>query len=184
MACGGIFMIRAAAFVDTGGFDPSVIAGEEPELCYRLRSRGWKIYRVDIPMALHDAAMTKFSQWWKRVVRGGHAYAQGCFLHGREKEHFRARECARAWLWGVVVPLVALGGVLYLSRWYLLVLLMYPLQFLRTCRNLRVRNMKKGRACTYAFFMVIDKWPQLWGQILFITKKIMRRKETIIEYKS
>ncbi len=183
MACGGIFMIRASAFVDIGGFDPSVIAGEEPELCYRLRRAGWKIHRVNIPMALHDAAMTKFSQWWKRVVRGGHAYAQGCFLHGREQEHFRVRECARAWLWGLAVPLVALGGVLYISRWYLMVLLIYPLQFFRNYSGLRLRNIEKGLAFIYAFFMIIDKWPQLWGQLIFIKTRMMRKTSTIIEHK-
>ena len=49
-----------------GGFNPAVIAGEEPELCVRLRQAGWKIHRLDAEMTLHDAAMTSWRQWWKR----------------------------------------------------------------------------------------------------------------------
>jgi hypothetical protein len=31
-------------------------AGEEPELCVRLRRRGWRILRLDAEMTRHDAA--------------------------------------------------------------------------------------------------------------------------------
>jgi hypothetical protein len=61
-----------------------VIAGEEPEMCVRLREKGWTIHRIDAEMTLHDAAITRFSQWWKRSLRSGHAYAQGYFLHGTQ----------------------------------------------------------------------------------------------------
>ena len=40
-ACGGDAMIRVRAFVDVGGYDAMMIAGEEPELCSRLRAAGW-----------------------------------------------------------------------------------------------------------------------------------------------
>ena len=43
------------------GFNATLIAGEEPELCLRLRQKGWEIWRLDAEMTLHDAAMTKFN---------------------------------------------------------------------------------------------------------------------------
>src|SRR5205814_6463645 len=85
-SCGGDAMMRVAAVKQVGGFDASVIAGEEPELCVRLRQAGWTVRRIDAEMTLHDAAMTRFSLWWKRMIRGGHAYAQGAALHGRPPE--------------------------------------------------------------------------------------------------
>jgi hypothetical protein len=71
-AVGGIALYRLEAFEAVGGFDPTVVAGEEPELCLRLRKKGWKIRKLPDPMALHDADMKKFRQWWKRMVRGGY----------------------------------------------------------------------------------------------------------------
>jgi len=70
-ACGGDAMMRLDALAAVGGFDPSLIAGEEPELCVRLRAAGWKIERLDAEMTLHDAAMERVEQWWKRTVRSG-----------------------------------------------------------------------------------------------------------------
>ena len=55
--CGGIFMARVTAFEAVGGFDATLGAGEEPELCRRLHRAGWQTHRVDTPMALHDADM-------------------------------------------------------------------------------------------------------------------------------
>jgi GT2 family glycosyltransferase len=72
--CGGIFMIRSACFKDVGGFDPTIIAAEDDDLCLRVRGTRGKIFRIDQHMAWHDAAMTRFGQWWKRALGGGDAY--------------------------------------------------------------------------------------------------------------
>lgn len=82
-ACGGDAIYRCAAFACENGFNEAMIAGEEPELCLRLRTKGGIIWRLDVPMTIHDAAMTTFAQWWKRARRCGHAYAEGYHLHGR-----------------------------------------------------------------------------------------------------
>ena len=91
LACGGDAMMRAAALEQVGGFRDELIAGEEPELCVRLRALGWHIWRLDAEMTLHDAAMTRFSQWWRRSKRAGFAFAEGAHLHGASQE----RHCRR-----------------------------------------------------------------------------------------
>jgi GT2 family glycosyltransferase len=85
-ACGGIAMVRAHAFDQVHGFREDLIAGEEPELCLRLRREGWEIWRLEAEMAWHDAAMTRFSQWWRRSERAGHAFAEGAALHGKSPQ--------------------------------------------------------------------------------------------------
>ena len=95
-ACGGVAMIRAEAFEDVGGFDPSIIAAEDDELCLRIRRRGWKIVRIDAEMAIHDIAMHRFRQWWRRSTRTGHAYAEGSAMYGHTPErHFVRRDPER-----------------------------------------------------------------------------------------
>lgn len=93
--CGGIFMIRGKAFDQVGRFNGAIIAGEEPELCLRLRRVGLKIMRLDEVMGWHDAAMTRFGQWWKRMKRGGHAYAEGAAMHGGSVDRYCVRDCMR-----------------------------------------------------------------------------------------
>ena len=75
-------MLRANTLEAVDGYREDLIAGEEPELCVRLRTKGWRIWRLDAEMTLHDAAMTCFSQWWRRAVRAGYSYGQGAHLHG------------------------------------------------------------------------------------------------------
>ena len=41
-ACGGDAMMRMSALDEVGGFNPSLMASEEPELTARLRNRGWE----------------------------------------------------------------------------------------------------------------------------------------------
>jgi GT2 family glycosyltransferase len=77
--CGGIAMMRVDAFLDVGGFDPTVMAGEDTELCNRLRLKGHGILHVDADMVRHDAAMMRLGQWWRRALRAGYgaAYCAG-----------------------------------------------------------------------------------------------------------
>ncbi|MDP8964232.1 MAG: glycosyltransferase, partial [Cyanobacteriota bacterium] len=126
-ACGGDSMMRVEAFQQVGGFNPTLIAGEEPELCVRLRQKGWKIFRLDAEMTLHDAQMTRFGQWWKRSLRAGHAYAEGAWLHGREPERHWVKESRSIWFWGLFVPLLALGMAWPTKGLSLLLLIGYPL---------------------------------------------------------
>src|SRR5205814_2266860 len=162
-----------AAFREGVGYNPSVLAGEEPEMCVRLRARGWKIHRIDTEMTLHNAAMTRFGQWWTRNVRAGHAYAEGFAMHGGQPEHHWVREVRSNWFWSIA-PLAACGLALvsfliFAPRWIWIgfaPLLLYPLQMLRVF--LRARHRASARnAIAYAFFVVLGKFPQALGQLTY-----------------
>src|SRR5207302_6800108 len=109
-ACGGDVMMRTDALQSAGGYREELIAGEEPELCVRLRAAGWQVWRLDHEMTLHDAAMTHFYQWWWRHVRSGYAFAQGAHLHGSGAERHWVWESRRATLWGFCLPAVVIIG--------------------------------------------------------------------------
>lgn len=131
-ACGGDALIRRAPLTSVGGYDPALSAGEEPELCHRLRQRGWRIWRLDAPMTIHDAAMYRFRQWWLRAVRSGMGYAQAWrATAGRDAPLYR-RECLRALAWTVGVVAI---GIIASAAWgwaaILLAPLIWGLQFLR-----------------------------------------------------
>ncbi len=134
-ACGGDVMMRAAALRAVGGYRETLIAGEEPELCVRLRAAGWRIFRLEAEMTLHDAALTRFSQWWKRTMRSGYAFAEGAHLHGAPPERHWVWESRRALLWGIGLPLLCVAAGLMLPPWGWVSLAIYPLQVCRLPGN-------------------------------------------------
>jgi glycosyltransferase involved in cell wall biosynthesis len=109
LACGGDAMIRISALLEVDFYDDAIVAGEEPELCSRMRARGWGIWRLAAPMTVHDAAMHSFHQWWRRAVRGGFGYAQVWHKTTRSSSSaVYGRELARAVGWTLGVPLLAI----------------------------------------------------------------------------
>ena len=179
-ACGGDALMRADAFAAVTGFREDLIAGEEPELCVRLRAAGWKIWRLDAEMTLHDAAMTRFGQWWQRTLRAGHAFAEGAFLHGAPPERHWQQESRRAWLWGLGIPMAVFIACVLLGLPGLLLLLIYPLQVVRLAR----RGLRAPREnWLQALFLVLGKFPEMLGQVKFLSSRIGARKTTLIEYK-
>lgn len=183
-ACGGDAMMRVEAFQQVGGFNPTLIAGEEPELGVRLRQKGWKILRLDAEMTLHDAQMTRFGQWWKRTVRAGHAYAEGAWLHGSKPERHWVKESRSIWLWGLLLPLLALGMAWSTHGFSLLLLVGYPVVGSRIFVNLRRQNICPKHAALYAFSCVLGKFAQLGGALAFLRSQLLTTKSTLIEYKN
>lgn len=177
-ACGGDALMRWSAVAEVGGFNPAIIAGEEPDLCVRLRSAGWEIWRLDAEMTLHDAAMTRFVQWWRRTRRAGHAFAEGAHRHGHLPERFWVAETRRALLWGTALPVAAFAGAL-VSPWTLLLLLAYPAQILRLAR----RAGGDRFAAEQALFLVLGKIPESLGVLEFHGRRLFGRPSGLIEYK-
>lgn len=173
-AVGGIAVLRKSAVDAVGGYRGSLIAGEEPELCLRLRRDGWSIQRLDVDMAWHDIAMTRFWQWWRRMSRYGYAIAEGAFLHGKGPEAYCVYETRRALIWGATLPFVALLVAL-ISPATLCLLLVWPLQVLRLRR--------RGVSWPQAFFLTLSKLPEFQGIIWFHTNRLRQTGPTIIEYK-
>jgi len=179
-ACGGDSLMRADAFAAVAGFRADLIAGEEPELCVRLRAKGWKVWRLGEEMTLHDAAMTRFGQWWRRTLRGGHAFAEGAYLHGAAPEQHWRRESRRAWFWGLGVPLATLVACFMAGAAGLLLLLVYPLQVARLARR---GNRSTRENWLLAFFLVLGKFPEMLGQAKFLLSRFGAGKTALIEYK-
>jgi GT2 family glycosyltransferase len=179
-ACGGDALMRATAFQQVSGFRPDLIAGEEPELCVRLRARGWKIWRLDDEMTLHDAAITRFGQWWWRTLRGGYACALGASIHGAPPERHRVRESRSTWFWGLFLPLAIMVLSLLMGPMAFALFLVYPVQVVRLALRGR-RTLREN--WLRAAFLVLGKFPEMLGQVKFSMHHLLGRQSRLIEYK-
>jgi glycosyltransferase involved in cell wall biosynthesis len=186
---GGVFMVRREAFESAGGFNESLTACEEPELCLRLRQKGWVLLRLEQRMAWHDLAMTRFSQWWTRQVRNGYgsAHAGRHFdLAKYRRNNFRVKIWA-AWL--VMMPVVGLaaGIAAGAATGWLAALSMFaiwPAQIVRIAVRDARRLNSRTLALAYAFFVMSAYFPQMVGQAKYLMDRIRGRSNRLIEYKA
>jgi len=189
-SCGGDAMIRAEAITAVGGYNAALIAGEEPEMCIRLRAAGWGIRRIDEEMTLHDAAMTRFGQWWRRMKRGGHAAAELATMHGAGAAGAYVHSALSALWWGGCVPALAVVGVIVASlvspawAWAVLVFVLgYGVLAIRVVRSRRRIGDGWADARLYAFFCVIGKPAMCQGVMTYWLNRLCGRRSTLIEYK-
>ncbi|MFC0281030.1 glycosyltransferase [Falsigemmobacter intermedius] len=177
--CGGDMMVRTKAFREIGGFNPRVIAAEDDEFCLRLGKAGWTLRRLPALMTWHDADMKSFAPWWKRTMRDGHGFAQVGQMH---PPHFR-RERLRVWVYGLLLPLILMAGLLLTPWLSLAVLMIYGLSWLRTAANLRRRDLTTGMAIRQAGFLTLSKIPNLFGMLMYYRRRLIGDDMKIIEYK-
>jgi glycosyltransferase involved in cell wall biosynthesis len=183
LACGGDAMIRVAALKAAGGYRDELIAGEEPELCVRLRAAGGRVVRLDAEMTRHDAAMTRFRQWWRRNVRAGHAFAEVSHLHKQSPFGIWRRETRSNWWWGLILPILAVVPAAFTWGLSLLLLAGYPVLCTRIAMNRRRRGDDAKTARTFALYCVLSKFPQMVGQARYWAGRVFGRRNRLIEYK-
>ena len=179
-ACGGVALMRRHAVEAVGGFRESLIAGEEPELCVRLRERDFRIFRLDAPMARHDAAMTRLSQWWRRAKRGGFAFAEVSSLHRRSPKRIWAREAMRPLLWTAIGPLCLVAS-LVISPLAAAGLLIYPAKIAAGARRLKARPALSP--LTQSLFHMLAKFAEAQGVAQYALVRLRGARAEIIEYK-
>ena len=172
-SCGGDALMRYAAVMAVGGYRDDLIAGEEPELCVRLRRAGGQVWRIEAEMTRHDAAVLRFGQWWRRMVRSGHAFAEGSALHGAPPERHWVAETRRAMIWGAMLPSgIVVLGLIHPLGW--LLALIYPAQVVRLA-------WRKG--VVWAVFTVIGRFAEARGALGFYLNRLIGRRRGLIEYK-
>ena len=179
-ACGGDALFRLESLLAVQGFKVQLIAGEEPELCYRLREKGWIIQRLPEDMTLHDAAITHIRQWCKRASRSGHACAEGNALHPQ----LWRRETRSALVWGLFLPVAAIASCHFTGGLGLVLLAGYPILWLRVLYARRAYEDPLSDAILYAFFCVLSKFPEVAGMMVFFWwNRSLGRRTQLIEYK-
>jgi GT2 family glycosyltransferase len=181
-ALGGIMAARISAFREVGRFDEQAIAGEEPDLGVRLGLAGYSIIKIDRAMATHDAQMLRFSQWWRRAVRSGHALAHRYARHGRTQFRDGLKELRSVLFWGFLLPLAILV-LLWPTRGLSLLLLGgYALLGWRVFRHYSRSGLPRPDALLATRFILYSKFAEFVGVLRYCVNRLRGRFQ-IIEYK-
>ncbi len=184
-SCGGDAMIRTDVLRAAGGFDPALIAGEEPELCFRIRRAGHLIFRLDRAMTLHDAAMFRFGQFWRRCERSGHAYAELAAMHGGPPHRLAIRPVASIVVWSTVPLILSVVLLQIRLEWAAVPVLAYAIPWLRARRVTMQRGYSPSVSSLYASSCVIGKFAEFAGVVRFaLNRWVFGRRSGLIEYKT
>jgi glycosyltransferase involved in cell wall biosynthesis len=188
--CGGDALFRVSALRQVGFYNPAMIAGEDTELSMRLRKRGWRLRRLDVEMTLHDAAITRFAQWWSRTRRSGHAYGEMAYLHPDARDPNWPRMVRRIIFWGAAMPMLLLISI-FLSlianpRWWIVtipVLLIWPIRMAQLSQRQLRRGLGSKVARASGILLIVGKIPQFLGLAAYHRNRVTGRKSLLIEYK-
>jgi glycosyltransferase involved in cell wall biosynthesis len=186
--CGGDALMWRSVLEEVAGYDESLIAGEEPDMCRRMRRLGHTILHIDVPMTGHDLAMTRWSQYWRRAVRTGYAYAEVSARYRRTEIPLWTPESKGNLLRGSVLIAVTIGGVAlalaFWSVWPLIVLAAFWLLLVvRTERRIRWKSEDRVARWLYALHSHLQQIPILIGQLGYRRDRRSSRKRPLIEYK-
>jgi cellulose synthase/poly-beta-1,6-N-acetylglucosamine synthase-like glycosyltransferase len=186
--CGGDALIRREVLERVGGFDDRLIAGEEPEMCQRIRALGFSILHVDRPMTGHDLAMTRFSQYWRRAFRTGYAYAE---VSTRFKsttfplwdKKARKNLIHGAGMLGIIIgaPLgaIALHSVIPFGTGVAIIVLLA----IRTAIRFRWKTDDLATLLLFGLHSHLIQIPLLFGQLKYQRNRFTGRTTKLIEYK-
>ena len=181
---GGDVLSRVSAIRQVGGWDTSLIAGEEPELCFRLRAEDWRIVRLDRPATRHDIAMTSLGEYWKRSRRSGHAYAEVGWKHRRGAGRRWLKMAGSIVLQGLVLPILIVVGLLVwwpISLVLALAYLKWGGSMVASCRR---RGYGWGLSLRYALVNLLCRPAGALGVLRYVVGRGSGRRAGLMEYKA
>lgn len=171
---GGDVLIKREAMEVTHGYDGDLVAGEDPELSYRVRQWGGTILRVDEPMTTHDLNMTRFRQYWRRSYRTGYAYAEVGLRHAKREDKMWLREFLRIMLRSALPIILFLILAAFSHPFWGLglaaLLIVKPFKGLRAYRRRFglsfLDAVKYSAHLSFVIFpQALGAWRYLWGRV-------------------
>ena len=166
---GGEVLVRRSVLEATGGFDENLVAGEDPELSYRIRQNGWQILRIDVPMSTHDINMSTFGQYLKRAYRSGYAYAEIALRFIRNPEKLWLKESIRILVKALLpIGLVVAGILTGHTGWGILLGLLILGRPLFNIGRLKRGSRQPWRyVLLYTGHTALVVYPQFWGMVRY-----------------
>jgi glycosyltransferase involved in cell wall biosynthesis len=186
--CGGAALIRRELLERIGGYNEHLIAAEDTELCARIRATGSTILHVDRPMVRHDLAITRFSQYWRRAVRSGYAYAEVAEQISPNDAPAWYRNARRNRIQGAaMVALIAAGPVLSIKFGsfvpLLAVITIIAALALRTAIRTQWKKSPLSTRLLHGLHSHLVQIPLLFGQLKYMRDRSRGRSSELIEYK-
>jgi glycosyltransferase involved in cell wall biosynthesis len=184
--CGGDALMRRDALLHVNGFDDTLIAGEEPELCRRLRACDYRILHIDAPMTEHDLGINSFSAYWRRAIRAGHAYAEVAHRYRDSADPLWRDESRRNLFRGaflLVTPLL-FALALAMSPSLAIGLGIVAAGFLaRSAYRCKWKSNDRTTRWIYAAHSLVQQVPIMFGQIAWHLNRWKGQRQRLIEYK-
>ena len=186
--CGGDTLMRRNILEQVDGFSENLIAGEEPELCQRIRLQGKVILHINQPMTLHDLAMTQFQAYWRRALRAGHAYAEVSQRMKNTAFPLWQHDCRRNAIHSMVLIGLLVAGVLcsVITGSVLAIiglLLAYTFLIVRSAYKARWRNAPAFTLLLYGIHSHFQQIPIACGQLSYWYHRVRNEQQGLIEYK-
>ena len=185
--CGGDVLMRRSTLAEVDGYDATLIAGEEPELCRRFRARHYRILHIDAPMTLHDLGLKTFSQYWRHALRAGYAYADMADRFRNSTDPMwmlESRKNIRTGVFWIVWATVGIAMVALVGWWSGLWLALLPLLSARS--GWKARAKAPGQISLlflYGVHSQLQQLPILFGQLKYFGDRRLGKQQKLIEYK-
>jgi glycosyltransferase involved in cell wall biosynthesis len=185
---GGDVLVRRQALVKTGGYNETLVGGEDPELSRRIIRAGWHIIRLGAPMTKHDLAMTTVKQYLRRAFRSGYGFAAVRALEARAGSDFWRYDLIKIIVKGgtflcsvplaVLLVVLAPPGIIKVIAALLpfagLAVMLSP-RLLRIGKFMNDNNLNTADAKRYAWHCSVVVLPQLFGILRFQLGRLVNK---------
>lgn len=158
---GGAAMYRRSVLDEVGNFHPYVYSDEEPELCIRIRHRGYKIARIEYPIAYHysrptEAISTLFARRERNLYLGAGQNLRYNWGRNTFASYLRQRGYGCIPLVAILAGLLSFVWFLRTGQWYGIAAWVAALTLVIAADTYRKRSFYRALFSLTLRFMIME----------------------------
>jgi glycosyltransferase involved in cell wall biosynthesis len=170
-APGGGGTFKKVALQTVGGYNPLILKGQETELGYRIHERGYKIYKIEHLMAVHNYGIARLYDLLSRSYRMGASYGMIMTMPQSRSYADLTRRARNLLLQGILLTAL-IASLLVTGRLLLLVAIPFAVAIYVLFRHWReIVVEKKPNGYAYYLLMQFSKPIVLCGYVAFLLRR-------------
>jgi len=168
---GGDILIKKSVLYECEGFDNNLIAGENSELSFKIKDKGYSIIRIDRNMTNH-AELNNFKRYFWRIFRHGYGHAEVAIKFYKKNNTKLLNNFIKSSIKAIFTPLFILLAIISKNIYFLFFSILLNTKTILLFFSLKKKGLNNKYSSIYVIHSFFLVYPLTLGMLRYIIGKI------------
>jgi len=169
---GAEVLIKKSVLDDVGGYDDELISGQNGDISFRIKEKGYHILRIDKIMSYHNIKKNNFRKYFWRNFRHGYGHIQVAIRHYKKNGRRLLNNYIKIVIKGILNPVLILLFIFFKNFYFLIFIFLINLNTMATFFLSKRKGFNNKQSLIYVAHQLFFIYPFTLGIFRFFIGKL------------